>query len=80
MLVPKWIEGLPYKSAIQDMSDEKFEAMTPDQRAELDKSLKAKLQLYKAISEKVDAWVALSDAGKDSNSNKVYPLNLEDLP
>ncbi len=80
MLVPKWIEGLPYKSAIQDMSDEKFEAMTPDQRAELDKSLKAKLQFYKDISEKVDAWVALSDADKDSNSNKVYPLKLEDLP
>ncbi len=80
MLVPKWIEGLPYKSAIQDMSDEKFEAMTPDQRADLDKSLKAKLQFYKDISEKVDAWVALNDADKASSANKVYPLKLEDLP
>ena len=79
-LLPRWIEGLPYKSAIQDMSDEKFEAMTPDQRADLDKSLKAKLQYYKDISEKVDAWVALNEADIDSNTGKVYPLKLEDLP
>lgn len=79
-LLPRWIEGLPYKSAIQDMSDEKFEAMSPDQRADLDKSLKAKLQYYKDISEKVDAWVALNEADKDSNTGKVYPLKLEDLP
>lgn len=79
-LLPKWIEGLPYRSAIQDMSDEKFEAMTPDQRAELDKSLRAKLQFYRDISENVDAWQALNDADKDSSGNKVYPLKLDDLP
>jgi hypothetical protein len=79
-LLPRWIEGLPYKSAIQDMSDEKFEAMTPDQRSDFDKSLRAKLQYYKDISEKVDAWVALNEADKDSNTGKVYPLKLEDLP
>lgn len=79
-LLPRWIEGLPYKSAIQDMSDDKFEAMTPDQRSDLDKSLRAKLQYYKDISEKVDAWVALNEADKDSNTGKVYPLKLEDLP
>ena len=79
-LLPKWIEGLPYKSAIQEMSDEKFEAMTPDQRSDLDKSLRAKLQFYKDISEKVDAWQPLNDADKDSSNSKVYPLKLDDLP
>lgn len=79
-LLPKWLEGLPYRSAIQDMSDEKFEAMTPTERSELDRGLRAKLQFYKEISEKVDAWQALNEQDKDVNASKVYPLKLDDLP
>jgi hypothetical protein len=79
-LLPKWIESLPYKSAILEMSDDKFEAMAPAQRSELEKGLKAKLQLYKDISEKVDAWKPLSEQDQDANANKVYPLALDVLP
>lgn len=79
-LLPKWIESLPYKSAILEMSDDKFEAMAPAERSELEKSLKAKLQLYKDISEKVDAWKPLSEQDQDANANKVYPLALDVLP
>lgn len=79
-LLPKWIESLPYKSAILEMSDDKFEAMAPAERSELEKGLKAKLQLYKDISEKVDAWKPLSEQDQDANANKVYPLALDVLP
>ncbi|MDG4551125.1 MAG: VWA domain-containing protein [Candidatus Contendobacter sp.] len=79
-LLPKWIESLPYKSAILEMSDDKFEAMAPAERSELEKGLKAKLQLYKDISEKVDAWKSLSEQDQDANANKVYPLALDVLP
>lgn len=79
-LLPKWIESLPYKSTILEMSDDRFEAMTPAERSELEKGLKAKLQLYKDISEKVDAWKPLSEQDQDANANKVYPLPLDTLP
>jgi len=79
-LLPKWIESLPYKSTILEMNDDSFEAMAPAQRSELEKGLKAKLQLYKDISEKVDAWKSLSEQDQDANANKVYPLPLDVLP
>jgi hypothetical protein len=79
-LMPKWIESLPYRSTILDLSDERFEALTPVERTELERSLKAKLQLYRDISEKVDAWKPLDERAAGANQNLVYPLPLDYLP
>ena len=62
------------------MSDERFEALTPNERADLERSLQSKLQLYRDISENVDAWKPLDERDTGSNRNDVYPLPLAYLP
>lgn len=77
-LLPSFIKSLPYKSDIMALSNEMFASMTADERAELLWSLKAKLKQYRQITERVDAWHKLNDS--DSDSEMVYPLNLDYLP
>lgn len=79
-LMPRWIESLPYRSTILDMSDARFETLTPDERSGLERSLKSKLQMYREITERVDAWRPLGDTAVDSNRELVYPLPLSYLP
>jgi hypothetical protein len=76
-LLPSWIASLPYKSAILEMDNEMFEALSPDERGALEDDIDAKLQYYREINES-DLWVGLDD--RESSSEHVYPINLEMLP
>ena len=77
-LLPDWINTLPYKSAILEMSNELFEALSAEERANLEYEIEAKLQLYHEINENTDLWVALDD--RDASIDHVYPLSLTALP
>jgi hypothetical protein len=77
-LMPAWINSLPYKSAILEMSNELFEALSAGERANLEYEIEAKLQLYREINENSDLWVALDE--RDASINHVYPLSLTALP
>ncbi len=77
-LLPAFIESLPYKSDILSLSDEMYSSMTADDRAKLQWSLLAKLKQYREINEQVDAWQKLNDS--DTQSDMVYPLNIDYLP
>lgn len=77
-LLPAFITSLPYKSDILALSDEMYASMSAEQRSQLEWSILAKLQQYRAINEQVDAWVRLNDG--DSDSQMVYPLHIDYLP
>lgn len=77
-LMPKWIEKLPYRSAIMEMNNATYEALTPDERVTLEQSLQSKLQYYVEVNANVDAWKVLDGRGTDGA--KVYALPLDALP
>jgi hypothetical protein len=76
--MPSWINSLPYKSAILEMSNELFEALSAEERANLEYEIEAKLQLYREINENSDLWVKLDE--RDASIDHVYPLSLTALP
>ncbi|NLC70782.1 MAG: VWA domain-containing protein [Desulfuromonadaceae bacterium] len=77
-LLPAFIQSLPYKSDILSLTDEMFASMTAEQRSQLEWSILAKLDQYRAINEQVDAWFRLNDT--DPDQDLVYPLHLDYLP
>jgi hypothetical protein len=77
-LLPGFIASLPYRSDILALSDEMFASMTAEQRSQLEWSILAKLEQYRAINEQVDAWFRLNDT--DADREMVYPLHLDYLP
>ena len=77
-LLPAYIQSLPYKSDILSLTDEMFASMTAVQRSQLEWSILAKLDQYRAINEQVDAWFRLNDT--DPDQDMVYPLHLDYLP
>ena len=55
-----------------------FEALSADERANLEYEIEAKLQLYREINENADLWVALDE--RDASVDHVHPLTLTSLP
>lgn len=77
-LVPEFLDGLPYKSQLMDMSNELWEAMGVDgQEAFLDQ-LDARVKTYQEIHDSPDLWVELNKG--DDPDEFVYPISLELLP
>ncbi|HSH56498.1 MAG TPA: vWA domain-containing protein [Halomonas sp.] len=77
-LLPAFVQSLPYRSDILALNDEMFASMTAQQRADLEYSVLAKLEQYRAINEQVDAWFALNE--DDREGARVYPLHIDYLP
>lgn len=77
-VVPAWIASLPYRSTILDMSDALFESLSPDERAEMERALQAKYNLYVDLNGNLDKWVQLDP--RAATDEWVYPLPLNMLP
>jgi len=77
-LLPAWIESLPYKSQILEMSEELFEGMSAEEKKHLEDSVDSKLELYRKINENSDLWIVLDE--RDASDDHVYPLPLSALP
>lgn len=77
-LLPAFIQSLPYKSDVLSLTDDMFASMTAEQRSQLEWSILAKLEQYRAINEQVDAWFRVNDT--DPDREMVYPLHLDYLP
>ena len=77
-LLPAFVETLPYRSEILALSDEMFASMTAEQRSQLEWSIVAKLEQYRAINEQVDAWFRMNEG--DPDRAMMYPLHLDYLP
>ncbi|MGE4293852.1 MAG: vWA domain-containing protein, partial [Desulfovibrio sp.] len=77
-LVPEFLDGLPYKSQLMDMSNELWDAMGVDgQEAFLDQ-LDARVKTYQEIHDSPALWVELNKG--DDPDEYVYPISLELLP
>ena len=77
-LLPAFIQSLPYRSDILALDNPRFAALSAQQRADLEASLKAKLAQYRTINEDANAWVRLNP--NDPNTQQVHPLPLDYLP
>lgn len=77
-LLPNWIESLPYKSAILEMSNELFESLSADERSSLENDVDSKIELYRQLNENADLWIKLDE--RDPRDEAVYPLPLTALP
>ncbi len=77
-LLGEYLEDLPYKSRIQELDEDSWSAMGPDEQNRLIEDLEQKLQFYQKCNDDHDRWVKLA---KDAPAfESVYPIPLEALP
>lgn len=77
-ILPTWINTLPYRSAVLNMSDDMFEALSAQERSNLELDIESKITLYQELNRNNDVWIKLDQ--RDSNLDAVYPLRLTALP
>lgn len=77
-LLPAFINSLPYKSDILNLTIGKFGSMSTDQRMQLEAQLQAKLKQYLEINSNTDVWHTVNE--DDPNSTLVHPLLIDYLP
>ena len=77
-LLGEYLDGLPYKSRLQDLDEETWSSMGPDEQNQTIEDLENKLTYYQKCNDDTDRWVNLIP-GADS-SEAVYPVKLELLP
>ncbi|MGN0901754.1 MAG: serine/threonine protein kinase, partial [Succinivibrio sp.] len=77
-LLGEYLEGLPYKSRIQDLDEESWNSMGPDEQNRTIEDLENKLNYYQQCNDDASRWIKLN---KDGDSGEaVYPVPLEILP
>jgi serine/threonine-protein kinase PpkA len=76
-LIPKWVAGLPYKSAIMELTFERFDSLNGPERDRLVQGINGKILNYKQFLAD-DKWVQLQEG--DPPEARVYPLPLSALP
>jgi hypothetical protein len=77
-LVPRWLEALPYKSQIMDLTAERFADMSADDRSQIEEAIDNKVEIYRDLLDQPDIWIALSE--RTPELEEVYPILLRDLP
>lgn len=77
-ILGEFLEGLPYKSQIQDLDEDSWAALGPDEQNQTIQALESKLNYYKMCNEDSARWIKLNE--KEDISNAVYPIPLEELP
>ena len=76
-LVPRWIESLPYRSRILNLTEEEFGRLTGQQRDDIKTRMKNLTVAYGQILEG-DDWIPLVDGADEQDF--VIPLRLDLLP
>lgn len=77
-LLGEYLEGLPYRSRLQDLDEETWSSMGPDEQNQTIEDLENKLTYYQKCNDDTDRWVNLTPDADASES--VYPVKLELLP
>jgi len=77
-LMPSWIESLPYKSAILNLSPEAYDELSPDEKTQIEQGVENLLAYYSEVLEDADKWHKLDE--RASSDDEVFPLSLEMLP
>ncbi|MDD3471311.1 MAG: hypothetical protein PHS86_00865, partial [Syntrophaceae bacterium] len=77
-LMPEFIEGLPYKSEIMNMTNDDWTNMSPDAQVEFMTKVKTKIALYQTFYNDSDKWIELNKG--DEPGDWVMPVALDALP
>jgi serine/threonine-protein kinase PpkA len=77
-IMPRWLASLPYRTALQRMTFDDVQRMNPNERANFERDLEAKLHLYRSFNNDSDIWRALAPGHSDLLH--VFPMRLSDLP
>jgi hypothetical protein len=77
-LMPEFIEGLPYKSEIMNMTGDDWAKMSADEQSEFMTKVKTKIALYQTFHNDRDKWIELNKG--DEPGEWVMPLALDALP
>lgn len=77
-LMGEYLDGLPYRSDLMAIDEDRWAAMSVGQTQEFIDRLKSKIALYQRFHDDVDRWVKLNDAAGDGD--RVYPVPIDALP
>jgi hypothetical protein len=73
----EYLQGLPYRSAILDLTEADWMAMGAAAQRELINGLEAKLRLYQEFAQRTDLWVTLDGR---TGGEAFFPVPLDALP
>ncbi len=77
-LIGEYLEGLPYRSRIMELSEDDWLSWSFGQQRQFLDDLGAKVALYRRIYDNTDLWIALD--GDRSGGDAVSPIPLDALP
>jgi serine/threonine-protein kinase PpkA len=77
--IPEYLEGLPYKSRIMNITEEEYIRLPISQQQSIFNELWEKIERYKRYNQATDQWVDYLGTG-ETGDNLLYPMRLDDLP
>lgn len=77
-LFGEYLDDLPYKSRLQELDEQTWMSMGPDEQNRAIEDLEQKLNYYQKCNDDASKWIKLADDAQASES--VYPVALEALP
>ncbi|WP_456385717.1 vWA domain-containing protein [Profundibacter sp.] len=77
--IPEYLEGLPYKSRIMNITESDYVRLTISEQQGLMNELFEKIERYKRYNQATDQWVDYLQTGGSAQS-LLYPMKLDDLP
>lgn len=77
--IPEYLEGLPYKSRIMNITESDYVRLTISEQQGLMNELFEKIERYKRYNQATDQWVDYLQTGGSAGS-LLYPMKLDDLP
>jgi hypothetical protein len=77
-LIGDYIEGLPYKGEVMELSLEDWQNWPARRQIEFLRGLEEKIAYYQALHDNTDLWISLDGGPVDGDS--VFPLALDMLP
>jgi serine/threonine-protein kinase PpkA len=77
--IPEYLEGLPYKSRIMNITEEEYIRRPISQQQSIFNELWEKIERYKRYNQATDQWVDYLGTG-ETGDNLLYPMRLDDLP
>jgi serine/threonine-protein kinase PpkA len=77
-LIPKFLQGLPYRSTLMDMSNDTWARMSPDAQDQFLHATESKLRYYQDVYSKSDNWQPLNEG--DDKGIWVATIPLDQLP
>lgn len=77
--IPEYLEGLPYKSRIMNITESDYVRLSISEQQGLVNEVAEKIERYKRYNQATDQWVDYLNTGGAAGS-LLYPMKLDDLP